>query len=85
MRPKKKQQRGTTLKERPFSYRARSDGTVAVYWKRTPATVLAGKLAENFLAAAPAANEDELQLLMAKATGNFRRDNAKARRPGGGR
>ena len=76
MRPKKKQQpRGTTLKERPFSYRARSDGSVAVYWKRTLAATLTGKLAENFVAAAAEATDAEQQLLMAKATGNFKRGN----------
>jgi hypothetical protein len=66
------------LKEK-FSYRERKDGTVAVYWRRIPATTLGGKLAENFLAAAAEAGEDELQLLMAKATGNFKRGNE---RPG---
>ena len=71
-----------SLKEKPFSYRERKDGTVALYWKRIPATTLGGKLAENFLAAAAAAGEDELQLLMAKATGNFKRGNE---RPGQGR
>ena len=70
------------LKEKPFSYRERKDGTVALYWKRVPATTLGGKLAENFLAAAAEAGEDELQLLMAKATGNFKRGNE---RPGQGR
>jgi hypothetical protein len=69
------------LKEKPFSYRERKDGTVAVYWRRIPATTLGGKLAENFLAAAAEAGEDELQLLMAKATGNFKRGNE---RPGQG-
>jgi hypothetical protein len=66
------------LKEKPFSYRERKDGTVALYWKRVPATTLGGKLAENFLAAAAEAGEDELQLLMAKATGNFKRGNERA-------
>ena len=70
------------LKEKPFSYRERKDGTVALYWKRVPATTLGGKLAENFLTAAAEAGEDELQLLMAKATGNFKRGNE---RPGQGR
>jgi hypothetical protein len=70
------------LKEKPFSYRERKDGTVALYWKRIPATTLGGKLAENFLAAAAEADEDELQLLMVKATGNFKRGNE---RPGQGR
>lgn len=63
------------LKEKPFSYRARRDGTVAIFWNNRPATVLSGMLAERFLAAAPEASEDERQLLMAKATGNFKRGN----------
>ena len=61
--------------ERPFSYRSRRDGTVAIFCSNRPATVLTGRLAERFLAAAPAADEVELQLLMAKATGNFKRGN----------
>jgi hypothetical protein len=75
MRPKKAVDRRGTLKERPFSYRARKDGTVAIFHKNRPATTLSGKLAENFLAAAPEASEDEVQLLLAKATGNFKRGN----------
>ena len=63
------------LKEKPFSYRDRRDGTVAIYWKRQLATTLTGKLAENLLEAAPESSEDELQLLMARATGNFKRGN----------
>ena len=45
MRPKKKtpDQRGLLLKERPFSYRARRDGTVEILWKGRRATTLAGK------------------------------------------
>ena len=77
MRPKKKtpDRRGVLLKEQPFSFRQRKDGSVAIFWKRVPATVLTGKLAENFLAAAPECSGQELQLLMAKATGNFKRGN----------
>jgi hypothetical protein len=58
-----------------FSYRPRKDGTVAIFWRNRPATTLSGQLAERFLAAAPGADEDERQLLMARATGNFKRGN----------
>ena len=77
MRPKKKSpdRRGILLKEQPFSFRQRADGSVAIFWKRTRATVLTGKRAETFLAAAPECSGQELQLLMAKATGNFKRGN----------
>jgi hypothetical protein len=70
------------LKEKPFSYRERKDGTVAIYWRRIPATTLGGKLAENFRAAAVEASEDELQLLLAKATGNFKRGNERRTKAG---
>ena len=63
------------MKERPFSYRSRKDGSVAIFWCNRPATVLTGMLAERFLDAAPSASEDERQLLMARATGNFKRGN----------
>ena len=81
MRPKKGRPdaRGILLRERPFTYSARKDGTVAIRWKGRPAAVLAGKLAENFLAAAAEAGEDDLQLLMSKASGTFKRGNERKR------
>ena len=81
MRPKKKtpDRRGVLLKEQPFTFRQRGDGSVAIFWRRRRATVLTGKLAENFLATAPECTGQELQLLMAKATGNFKRGNEKRR------
>ena len=77
MRPKKKtpDRRGVLLKEQPFTFRQRGDGSVAILWKGRRVQVLTGKLAENFLAAAPECTAQELQLLMAKATGNFKRGN----------
>jgi hypothetical protein len=79
VRPKKKSpdRRGVLLKEQPFRFRQRGDGSVAIFWKGRRVTVLTGKLAENFLAAAPECTGQELQLLMAKASGNFKRGNEK--------
>ena len=81
MRPKKKtpDRRGVLLKEMPFNFRQRSDGSVAIFWKRTPAVVLTGKLAENFLAVSSDCSGEELQLLMAKASGNVKRGNERRR------
>lgn len=81
MRPKKARPdaRGLLLKERPFSFSARRDGTVAIFYKHKPVTTLAGKLAENFVAAAADAADDDLQFLMAKVTGNFKRGNERRR------
>jgi hypothetical protein len=79
VRPKKKSpdRRGVLLKEQPFRFRQRGDGSVAIFWKGRRVTVLTGKLAENFLAAAPECTGQELQLLMAKASGNFKQGNEK--------
>ena len=81
VRPKKKtpDQRGILLKERPFSYRPRRDGTVEILWKGRHASTLAGKIAERFLEVAPTEDEQGQQLLMAKATGNFKRGNERKR------
>jgi hypothetical protein len=81
VRPKKKtpDQRGLLLKERPFSYRARRDGTVEILWKGRRATTLNGKIAEKFLEVAPTEDEEGQQLLMAKASGNFKRGNERKR------
>ena len=81
MRPKKARPdaRGVLLKEQPYTFRQRKDGSVAIFWKRAPATVLTGKLAENFLAVSSDCSGQELQLLLAKATGNFKRGNEKRR------
>ena len=81
MRPKKRalDRRGVLLKEQPFTFRQRKDGTVAIFWNGRPATVLAGKLAENFLGLAPECTGQELQLLMARATDNFKRGNERRR------
>ena len=43
------------------------------------ATTLAGKIAERFLEVAPTEDEQGQQLLMAKATGNFKRGNERKR------
>ena len=81
MRPKKKtpDRRGVLLKEQPFTFRQRGDGSVAILWKGRRVQVLTGKLAENFLAAAPECTGQELQLLLAKASGTFKRGNEKRR------
>lgn len=64
--------------EAPFSYRAQKDGTVRIAYHGTVVTTLAGKEATRFLGRVDA-DPDAAQLLMAKATGNFKRGNE--RRP----
>jgi len=62
-----------------FDYRATKDGQVFITWQGKTVTVLRGASAAKFLAAADGADDDALQLLMARATGNFKRGNEKGR------
>ena len=63
------------LEDGRFEYRAQKDGRVVVSWYGRAVTTLAGKDAERFLARVAGLSEHEAQLLMARATGNFRRGN----------
>ena len=55
-----------------FSYRATKDETVFISWNGRPVTTLRGEQARRFLTQAERGDE---QLLMARATGNFKRGN----------
>lgn len=63
------------LQHNTFSYRTHKNGNVVIYWNALQAAVLRGRSAEKFLAKIEWAQEQEAQLLMAKATGNFKRGN----------
>jgi hypothetical protein len=63
-----------------FSFRAHKDGTVRIAHRGKVVTTLAGKEAARFLARVDGADRDQAQLVMAKATGNFKRGNE--RQPG---
>ncbi|NKB67590.1 MAG: hypothetical protein GKR89_11045 [Candidatus Latescibacteria bacterium] len=58
-----------------FSYRNNKDGKVLIHWQGRPVVTLKGGRAAKFLAQAEGAGADELQLLMARCTGNFKRGN----------
>jgi len=62
-----------------FDYRTTKDGQVFINWQGRTVTVLRGASAARFLAVANGADGDALQLLMARATGNFKRGNEKGR------
>lgn len=79
MRKERDMNRGEDpLEDEPFSFRAQKDGTVRIAYHGTTVTTLAGKEAARFLARVDA-DPDTAQLVMAKATGNFKRGNE--RRP----
>lgn len=65
------------LDEDPFSYRIAKDNKVFVYWNDKQVTILNGKESDRFLARIKDAEPKQLQLIMAKVTGNFKRGNEK--------
>jgi hypothetical protein len=64
-----------------FSYRVRKDGTVVVTWEDEVAATLRGRAAEAFLADAADMGPTELQEVMARVTGNFKRGNERWKNP----
>ena len=63
------------LEDFPFDYHATNEGRVLLYWQGKLVKTLKGKEAEKFLKQIESASEDEIQLLLAKLTGNFKRGN----------
>ncbi len=65
-----------------FSYQALKDGRVFIYWHEKHVTTLAGKDAAKFLTRIDGLDGKAAQLVMAKATGNFKRQpSAVSRQP----
>jgi hypothetical protein len=58
-----------------FTYRERKSGEVEVLHVGKLATLLRGRQAERFLERAAGATDGELQHLMARVTGNYKRGN----------
>ncbi|MGH2547968.1 MAG: hypothetical protein ACRDHN_01140 [Thermomicrobiales bacterium] len=58
-----------------FTYRAVKNGTVFIAWNGRTVTTLSGKEAERFLAKVSGLTDRDVQLVMAKATGNFKHGN----------
>ena len=64
------------LDEAPFSYRVSKDGTIFIEYYGKQVKILKGKDAEKFIRKMDVSeNEQEVQLIMAKITGNFKRGN----------
>ena len=58
-----------------FDYKATGDGKVFISWRHRHVVTLTGHKASTFLYRISGADEAQAQLLMARATGNFRRGN----------
>ena len=61
--------------ELQFDFTVTKNDVVTIYFHNKPVTTLKGNAAVKFLNAAERADEDGLQHLMARATGNFKRGN----------
>ena len=68
------------LDEEPFSYRINKDKKVFIYWNNKEIVILGSKKSEEFLSKIQNATIKEAQLIMAKATGNFKHGNEKDNR-----
>ena len=65
-----------TPQEQPqFKARITKDGRVLVYWQGRLITTLTGSMAAKFADLEQRGSQDEAQLFLAKATGNFKRGN----------
>ena len=62
-----------------FDWQATQDGRVRITWRGRVVTTLAGAAAARFVHQAESADEETVQGLLARATGNFKRGNE--RRP----
>lgn len=65
------------LDEEPFSYNISKDNKVFIYWNGKQVTILNGKDSDRFLVRIKNADPKQVQLIMAKVTGNFKRGNEK--------
>ncbi len=65
------------LDEEPFSYKITKDNKIFIYWNGKQVSILKGKESERFLLKIQDKDIKEVQLIMAKITGNFKRGNEK--------
>lgn len=64
------------LDEEFFSYKVSKDNKVFIFWYEKRVKILVGKESEKFLKKIESAESSkEVQLIMAKVTGNFKRGN----------
>lgn len=63
------------LDEEFFDYQATKDGKVLLYWYGKHIKTLSGKEAQKFLTKIEGLEGKDLQLVLAKVTGNFKHGN----------
>ena len=67
------------LDDEVFTYQAGKDQKVFIFWHGKQVKILKGKTAQKFLARIEGLPHKEAQLVMAKATGNFKRGNERTK------
>jgi hypothetical protein len=63
------------LDEEVFTYQASRDGRVFVFWRGRQVKILKGTPARSLLARLDGLSGKDVQLVLAKLTGNFKRGN----------
>jgi hypothetical protein len=63
-----------------FGWQATKDGRVRITWHGRVVTTLVGAAAARFVRQAEGADEETVQALLARATGNFKRGNERLSR-----
>ncbi len=63
------------LQEEPFDFQITKDQRVLIYWHGKQVKILAGKTAQKLIAILDGLSDDAIQLVLAKATGNFKHGN----------
>lgn len=66
------------LDEEPFDYKELKDNKVQIYWNNKPVMFVKGLAAKKLLLKIEKASGKEIQLALAKITGNFKRGNEKS-------
>lgn len=69
------------LDEEVFDYQITKSNKVFITWKGKQVTTLSGKRADSFIADIKNAEGKTAQLIMAKATGNFKHGNERNNKP----
>jgi hypothetical protein len=67
--------RGKLADDRPFGYRLTKDGKALVYWRGKEIMIVTGERAAKIRGEAEGGDEQSMQLLLAKMTGNFKHGN----------
>lgn len=66
-----------TFEEEIFSYKVSKDNKVFISWNGKQVMILKGKESKKFIEKIFNSDKEEKHLIMAKATGNFKRGNEK--------